>query len=294
MSRASSMTGFGQGDASSTLFTINVEVKSVNHRFKDIRFKLPSLLSNISGLEFSLRKLLEESCKRGSFDIFASYKKSETSEAWDLDEEKVKSFIQTIERFTKGTSAKLEIRPTEFLRKEFERGEQESLSKELETLVTKALGTALIGLKDSRKKEGAKLILAINSHLAEYKKNFKTIEDNVGSYKKGVEDRLRKKMSEYAPELKMDDGRFLQEVVYYLEKLDVHEEINRIHAHLDKTEKLLEKSDEVGRELDFILQELGRETNTIGSKSASTIISDAVIQMKVQLEKIREQALNLE
>lgn len=294
MSRASSMTGFGQGDASSLLFTINVEVKSVNHRFKDIRFKLPSLLSNISGLEFSLRKLLEESCKRGSFDIFASYKKSEASEAWDLDEDKVKSFIETVERLTKGTSAKLEIRPTEFLRKEFERGEQESLSKELETLVTKALGTALVGLKDSRKKEGAKLIMAINSHLLEYKKNFKTIEDNVGNYKKGVEDRLRKKMGEYAPELKIDDGRFLQEVVYYLEKLDVHEEINRIHAHLEKTEKLLEKSDEVGRELDFILQELGRETNTIGSKSASTIISDAVIQMKVQLEKIREQALNLE
>jgi uncharacterized protein (TIGR00255 family) len=86
----------------------------------------------------------------------------------------------------------------------------------------------------------------------------------------------------------------MQEVVYYLEKLDVHEEINRIHAHLEKLNKILSGPQEVGRQIDFLAQELNRETNTIGSKSSLKEISDRVVQMKVQLEKMREQGLNLE
>jgi uncharacterized protein (TIGR00255 family) len=86
----------------------------------------------------------------------------------------------------------------------------------------------------------------------------------------------------------------LQEVVFYLEKIDIHEEINRVHAHLEKFQNLLKSSNEVGRQIDFFIQELNRETNTMGSKSSMKEISDAVVQMKVQLEKMREQGLNIE
>jgi uncharacterized protein (TIGR00255 family) len=92
----------------------------------------------------------------------------------------------------------------------------------------------------------------------------------------------------------LDEQRLQQEVIYYLEKLDIDEEINRITIHLKKLDKILEGTGEVGRQIDFLIQELNRETNTIGSKCANDIISENVIQMKVHLEKIREQALNLE
>jgi uncharacterized protein (TIGR00255 family) len=91
-----------------------------------------------------------------------------------------------------------------------------------------------------------------------------------------------------------DQGRLLQEVIFYLEKIDINEEITRVNAHLEKFDSLLNSNIEVGRQIDFFIQELNRETNTMGSKSTMKEISDAVVQMKVQLEKMREQGLNIE
>ena len=101
-------------------------------------------------------------------------------------------------------------------------------------------------------------------------------------------------MKEYNEVIDQNETRLGLEVVFYLEKMDIHEEINRIHTHLDKMKSLLASKEEVGRKLEFTLQELNRETNTIGSKSSDQEISSAVINMKSQLEKIREQALNVE
>jgi uncharacterized protein (TIGR00255 family) len=102
------------------------------------------------------------------------------------------------------------------------------------------------------------------------------------------------KLNEKLKDIKIDESRFLQEVVYYLEKLEIDEEITRARIHLGKLKNVLQSTGEIGRQIDFLLQELGRETNTMGSKSAHPEISSNVVEMKVQLEKIREQALNLE
>jgi uncharacterized protein (TIGR00255 family) len=109
-----------------------------------------------------------------------------------------------------------------------------------------------------------------------------------------MKDKLTSKLNEKLKDIKVDESRFLQEVVYYLEKLEIDEEINRAHIHLVKLRAVLHSTGEIGRQIDFLLQELGRETNTMGSKSAHPEISSHVVEMKVQLEKIREQALNLE
>ena len=114
------------------------------------------------------------------------------------------------------------------------------------------------------------------------------------SYQEQIKDKLLKRFETENSNLKIDDSRFHQEVIYYLEKLDIDEEVNRIDIHLNKLDKIFNSTGEVGRQIDFLVQELNRETNTIGSKSASGEISENVIQMKVQLEKIREQALNIE
>ena len=127
-----------------------------------------------------------------------------------------------------------------------------------------------------------------------YYGHFQKIESSVESIQKNIETRLRKRFETFSQELNVDEPRFLQEVVYYMEKLDISEEINRIHTHFDRLSELIEKGGEVGRQIEFLLQELNRETNTIGSKSSMEDISESVVQMKVQLEKMREQALNLE
>jgi len=109
-----------------------------------------------------------------------------------------------------------------------------------------------------------------------------------------MKDKLTAKLSERMKEFKVDEGRLMQEVIFYLEKLEIDEEINRAKIHVAKLREVMKGSGEVGRQIDFLLQELGRETNTMGSKSAHMEISQNVVEMKVQLEKIREQALNLE
>jgi uncharacterized protein (TIGR00255 family) len=109
-----------------------------------------------------------------------------------------------------------------------------------------------------------------------------------------VRERLHQKLGEKMKDFKVDEGRLMQEVVFYLEKLDIDEEVHRAKIHVAKLRELLAAGGELGRQTDFLLQELGRETNTMGSKSAHTEISANVVEMKVQLEKIREQALNLE
>jgi uncharacterized protein (TIGR00255 family) len=153
---------------------------------------------------------------------------------------------------------------------------------------------ALGDLKKSRVQEGEKLIKVLEKHLDNYKEHFKVIEQNAEHFKKIVEEKLVKRVDEYKSLVSVEQSRLLQEVVFYLEKIDIHEELNRIHSHLEKFQNLIKSNNDVGRQLDFLLQELGRETNTIGSKSTLKEISDSVVQMKLQLEKMREQGLNIE
>jgi uncharacterized protein (TIGR00255 family) len=155
--------------------------------------------------------------------------------------------------------------------------------------------SALESLLVSRKEEGSKLIQTLCSHQEAYVENYKKVIPLKNTYQDQVRAKLMKKMeSEKANIKEINEDRFNQEVIYYLEKLDVDEEINRIQIHLEKLTNILQSNGEVGRQIEFLLQELNRETNTLGSKSGHSDISEYVVQMKVHLEKIREQALNLE
>ncbi|WP_127717962.1 YicC/YloC family endoribonuclease [Halobacteriovorax sp. HLS] len=286
-----SMTGFGKGEASNDDWTITSEIKSVNHRFKDMRFKMSSMFTPI---ELDLRNKVADVFKRGSFEISLNYKKSEGKSKFDdIDTEKVNAFIDIFKEISKNKGVELTISPGEFLRQDFYKDLEDS-SEETISLAKEAFSLALESLTKSRQSEGEKMLKVINSHRAQYEIHYKEIVALADQFQSNVEERLRKKFSEFSTELSVDEPRFLQEVVYYLEKVDVHEEINRIQAHLEKFDSILSSGGEIGRQIDFLVQELNRETNTIGSKSSLKEISDNVVQMKVQLEKIREQGLNLE
>jgi uncharacterized protein (TIGR00255 family) len=285
-----SMTGFGRAEEENDNYVVTVEIKSVNHRFKDCRFKMSSLFN---GIELDLKKILFKEHKRGSFDVYVNFKRAESNSKFDdIDANKVEAYLEKVRSWVGENS--LNIQPTEFLRNEFLADVDLSKDPELMELTLKAFEAAVKKLKESRSHEGAKLQKVIEEHRDEYQSYFSKIENLSSAFQKGVEDKLRKRFDEYKDEIKVDEPRFMQEVIFYLEKLDVHEEINRIKSHLQKLNELIDKGGECGREIDFLVQELNRETNTIGSKSAVQDISNNVVQMKVQLEKIREQGLNLE
>lgn len=286
-----SMTGFGKGESSNDDYTVNVEIKSVNHRFRDIRFKMSSIFSS---LELGLKEALTTRFKRGSFDIYINYKRSEKKDRFDdLDLAKVQAFVNKMEVISNDKIG-LNFSPTDFLRNEFYKDVDLSKDQALMDLAKDAFNKAAENLILSRREEGKKMEAVLLKHRDIYKENFSKIDKLADTFQESIEDKLRKKFAEFSNELNIDEPRFLQEVVYYLEKLDVHEEINRIKSHLEKLSSLLNDGGEVGRQVDFLVQELNRETNTIGSKSNLKDISDCVVQMKVQLEKLREQGLNLE
>lgn len=286
-----SMTGFGKGEVESEKYTVSVELKTVNNRFKDIRFKMSSLFNS---QEIPLKKKIESKFARGSFEVFVNFKKSKRAKTVaDLDNEKVENFLTQMKQISEKTGVELEFSPSEFLRSDFY-VDDEDKGEQLEELMLQAFDMALDALEESRVEEGQKLIKKLNDHKAVYESHYEKVKELRHSYQDGVREKLQKRFDTDASGLNIDEPRFLQEVIYYLEKLDVDEEINRIAIHLEKLANVFEMPGEIGRQIDFLMQELNRETNTIGSKSGNSEISSHVVQMKVQLEKIREQALNLE
>lgn len=286
-----SMTGFGKGEVEGDNYNLSVEIKTVNHRFKDMRFKMGSVFNS---QEIVLKKMLEAQFARGSFDIYVNYKKNQKKqEELELDYAKIKNFVESIKSVSEETGVNIAVNPTEFLRNDFYKEDSEKDDELLEMIIP-AFQSATKSLEVSRNEEGVKLIEKLKEHQALYTKYYEQIVEQKEAYQDKVKDKLKKRFEKDGAELTVDEPRFMQEVIYYLEKLDVDEEINRIAIHLEKLTSILNSNGEVGRQIDFLIQELNRETNTIGSKSGDSSISENVVQMKVQLEKIREQALNLQ
>lgn len=285
----SSMTGFGRDEGLNDFYQVVVEIKSVNNRFKDFRFKAPS---TVSFLEIDLRNKINERCRRGSFEVSINLKKAaQLDPTYDLDLEKIEKFIQN---FKEKIDGEYQFSPTDFLRQEFLKNSSGTLEKSLQDLVCDVFGRALNKLCESREREGEALRKLMIAHRQQFEQEMAPLYELVDDYRLQVEEKIKKKCEEYAEIIKTDHSRMMQEVLYYLEKLDVNEELGRIKTHLERFDQILNEGREAGRELDFILQELNRETNTIGSKSGKSEISRIIVQMKVQLEKMREQALNLE
>jgi uncharacterized protein (TIGR00255 family) len=287
-----SMTGFGKGESAGTMYTLTTEIKSVNNRFKDFKFRMSSLFNPI---EIELRTKVENEFKRGSFDISVTYKKNEKAAAeFQVDPRKVAAFLDLLKPVFDEKKIAFQVSPVEFLRNDFYLEEEPDKEDEISLLAKKSFDQAIVALKSSRSQEGEKLVSKLLEHLAVYEGCLVEVEKLKNLYPDMIKDKLTQKMAEKLKDFKIDESRFLQEVVYYLEKLEVEEEITRARIHLGKLKSVLKSSGEIGRQIDFLLQELGRETNTLGSKSAHPEISSNVVEMKVQLEKIREQALNLE
>lgn len=291
-----SMTGFGRGIAADEALQITVEIKTVNSRFLDLHINMPSMLNFF---ENELRRQIKSVLQRGKVEVNISLRNTR-------DREKV---------FTVNESLALQIR--EFLVKN---GFAQDIKKvalrdmmtvsqdwllledvpfeesKLQETALKALGDALTGVINMRAAEGEHLAKEIESRITKLEDVLKAVDANktaaVKKYETRLQQRIEATLSKTDLDINMD--RFLQEVAIMSDKTDITEEIVRFGLHVVQLKDTLKENQPIGRKLDFLLQEMNREVNTMGSKGSDLEITDRVVVLKCELEKIREQIQNIE
>ncbi|MBN8250144.1 YicC family protein [Priestia flexa] len=288
-----SMTGFGRGRADNDVQAVTVEMKSVNHRFCEITVRMPRQLMEI---EDKIKKIIQTYIKRGRVEVFVTISgeglaKKTLQTDWELLGEYMKAFQEISERHQLSKSVEIQdiLHMPDVMTTSEEEVDQTSIHQLVFTAVEQAVGQLLT----MREKEGQELYQDLVQHLTNIQQLRDEVESLAPTVSEQYEDRLRKRLTDYL-EGTIDEQRVLAEVAIFAEKADVNEELTRIHSHLTQFFQTIDTTDVIGRKLDFLVQELNREMNTIGAKANNGKIAQCVIDMKTQLERLKEQVQNIE
>ena len=289
-----SMTGFGRAEVMEENRKFTVEIKSVNHRYFDVNIKMPKKLGFF---ESAIRNLLKEYMQRGKVDVFITYEDyNENNVALKYNEEIAREYLTHLNAMAEQfdlqndiTVGKLSKYPEVFTMEE-----QDVDEKELWSVLEKALRQACEQFVASRIAEGENLKKDLVEKLDEMLKNVDFIEERSPQILSDYRSRLEAKVKELLEDTQIDDGRIAAEVTIYADKICVDEETVRLRSHIQGTKDALEEGGSIGRKLDFIAQEMNREANTILSKANDLAISDTGIELKTNIEKVREQLQNIE
>ncbi len=289
-----SMTGYGKFVVTEQDRQVTVEMKSVNNRYLEINCRIPKALSAV---EDAVKRTVKKYLRRGSVDVFFSYENnSAQGKKLTVDEVLASAYVDAAKRLALKYDIENSFTVTDLLRtndvvKIDAEDDDEGLLKEL---VEKCAEGAVKELNRMRGVEGAtirddlnKLIGNIDSALTKAEKRAPMVVEDYSV-------RLRARIEELLNGVPADEARLMNEVAFFADKADVNEEISRLHSHIAQFRAALDSSDPQGRNLDFLSQEIGREINTMGSKSNDTELTNLVIYMKNELEKIKEQIRNVE
>ncbi|TYR82665.1 YicC family protein [Priestia megaterium] len=288
-----SMTGFGRGRAESEKRSVTVEMKSVNHRFCEIIVRMPRQLIEI---EDKIKKIIQTYIKRGRVEVFVTISGEEIAKTklqtdWQLLDEYMSAFEQIQNRYQ--LSHSVQMQDVLHMPEVMTTYEEEINHAPIHKLVFEAVETAVNQLFEMREQEGTELY----RDLVKYLQDIQRLRDEVVTLAPTVaeqyQEKIKKKLTDYL-EGAFDEQRVLTEVALFAEKADINEELTRIQSHITQFSQTLETNDSVGRKLDFLVQELNREMNTIGAKANNGKIAQSVINMKTQLERIKEQVQNIE
>lgn len=291
-----SMTGFGRGSASTTVRKIIVEIKALNSKQLDLIVKLPSRYRRLEG---DLRGMVASKAERGKIEIVVSCEITGQENLSVLNTPLIRQYKDEIEQLNRelGIPAPQDWLSVLLRMPDAMKGEDTELTPEEEEALRKATSEALDNMMDFRKDEGRKLEVFFTEKLDNIRCLLGEIEPFEGERVAKIKTRLLDQLSKL-PEVEVDKGRLEQELIYYIEKLDISEEKQRLTAHLAyfRTTMDAEKASEntsKGKKLGFIAQEMGREINTLGSKSNNAEMQIIVVKMKDELEQIKEQVLNV-
>ncbi len=286
-----SMTGFGRADGPQG---ISAEVRTVNSRHLEVRVRLPR---ELAALEREARAAGARFFERGQVEIAVRLpQEGDLAPRLELDLDAAQRYASAAQELASGlhlpsdlTAAKLLSLPGVARVREPEL-EAEALAPALLETIASACRAAA----EMRAREGEALLRELRGRLGKIETLVSQIEARAAAVLSGLRERLEKRLAALAPELEIDPGRLEQEVVLYVDRQDITEETVRLRSHLEQFSETLDASGAVGRKLEFVLQEMGRETNTIGSKSADAVLTRVVVELKTEQEKLREQVLNLE
>ncbi len=288
------MTGFGRSELVTEERKIVVEIKAVNHRYCDMNVKLPKKLNYF---ESTIRNFLKDYIQRGKVDVFISYEDySKSNVCVKYNKEVAGEYIKYLKTMSEDFNIDNDIKTSNIARfpEVFTLEEQTADEEAIWEFLKVALDEAAVKFVESRIKEGDNLKNDLISKLDDMLKMVSFIEDKSPEIIAEYKQKLTEKVAELSANTQIDEQRIATEVVIYADKVCVDEEIVRLKSHIASTKQILEEGGSVGRKLDFIAQEMNREANTILSKSNSLQISDVGIDLKTDIEKVREQIQNIE
>ena len=284
------MTGYGKAKLNLSNANFTIEVRSLNSKQIDANVKMPSIYRE---KEIGLRKLLSEKLQRGKIELSIWREKSESSSSYTLNTEVAKNYFSQIKELNNSLNLEIKEVMTSILKmpdvlvKGVEKVDEDEWGK-----IEKGVNIAIENLLQFRVDEGSKLEKDIASRINQ----LSTLLSEVAPFAKARIDKIKDSLSAKLTELdskNIDENRFEQELIYYLEKQDITEEQVRLSTHLNYFSETMKSDSPNGKKLGFIGQEIGREINTIGSKSSDAAMQKIVVQMKDELEKIKEQLLNI-
>lgn len=288
-----SMTGFGRATKSDAKLNCVVEVKSVNHRFCEIQVRMPRQLLVF---EDKIKKAINQYVHRGRVELYISVEgedivKRKLKIDWDLMDQYYQNLLHAKKRYSLEENITLQqLFEPEDLSSIIE---EDTKNEHLETLIIDTVDTAMKQLKEMRELEGQQLYHDIKEQIIHITNHVTDIAELAPRVVSQYHERIRKKVNEYVEGV-IDESKIVTDVAIFAEKADITEEITRLKSHISQFLETLHIEEVVGRKLDFLLQEMNRETNTIGAKANDHIIAKQVVEVKSLLEKIKEQIQNIE
>ena len=288
-----SMTGYGKSNMSKNLREYQVEIKSVNHRYLDVSIKMPRSLSY---LEEEIKKAVSSKLTRGKVDVFITFNNN-SLEGRDIkiNTEIARMYIKELRDLAESEGIVADIPVTEISKLPDvltiqNNQDDETIKNELLEVTNQAIEN-LVGM---RKIEGEKIAQDLFTRIQDIDGKVKKISSLSTGLIEDYVVKLNTRIKELLQDQEIDEARLAQEVVIYADKCSIEEEVTRLNSHIYQFRELLNSNEAVGKKLDFMIQEMNRETNTIGSKANNLEITNEVINMKTQLENIREQVQNIE
>lgn len=292
---AISMTGFGRGEYKDDNYQFLVECKTINHKYADINIRLPRKLSF---LEDKARILIKDYIKRGRVDLYIKLDLLGSEDVnLKFDEELATQYVSILKQIKDKFELVDDISVMNIAKfpDVIKTEEKEDDEDKLWSMLKVALENALLKLKEMRIEEGKKLSDDIKNRCDLLKNYIEDIEKYSYNVVIDYKEKLKNRISDILEDPSIiDENRLAQEVAIYADKSNITEEIVRFKSHIEQLKNTVVKNESIGRKIDFLIQEMNRETNTIGSKSSDLNITNLVVEVKSELEKIREQIQNIE
>ena len=291
---AKSMTGYGRAQIQSEAFDITAEIKAVNHRYFEFSSRLPR---SCGYLEEKLKPFVQEHVSRGKVELSVQLKTINASDSeLVVNQAVIDNYITTLRQIAKKLRLKDDLSASTLLRinDAFDTRKKPDDEEEILKEVLAAATIALEKYNEMRTREGENLKADILSRLANIEKNVSCVEENSEETLKAYRERLYARIDDVLGDRQIDDQRVLTEVAIFSDKIAVDEETVRLRSHIAQMREMLNSEQPIGRKLDFLIQEFNREANTIGSKCQNVNTAQIVVDIKSDIEKIREQIQNIE